>query len=118
MDDSQPLQLIHMLSRQSKLRDFRKDTTAPALFFLSIDRYFCFERPPECDGVNASDTNVILAVFVADPRQSGEGRALSRGGHWPRDRAPPAPTARVSALTGDDRSAGTTTLCPAEQKHK
>jgi hypothetical protein len=47
--------------------------------------------------------DLVLAMLWAAPRQSGEDRALSRGEHWPRDRAPPARKARVSALTGDDR---------------
>jgi hypothetical protein len=55
-----------------------------------------------------------LAALVAAPRQSGDGRALSRGGHWPRDRTPTARKARVSALPGDDHPAGAKTLRPSE----
>ena len=43
----------------------------------------------------------------AAPRPAGEGRALPRGKHWPRGRAPLGRKPRVSAHSGCDRSAGT-----------
>jgi len=72
------------------------------------------EPRPDTDVNVKRGTQLLPAALVAVLRQSGEGRALSRGGHWPRDRAPPARKARVSALPGDDRSAGARTLRPTE----
>ena len=57
---------------------------------------------------------IPLGSTLGGPSPTGEGRALSRGGHWPRDRAPPARKARVSALPGYDRSAGAKTLRPSK----
>jgi len=75
------------------------------------------EPRPDTDVNVKRGTQLLPAALVAVLRQSGEGRALSRGGHWPRDRAPPARKARVSALPGDSRSAGTKTPCPAKTMH-
>jgi hypothetical protein len=61
------------------------------------------QRKPQQHCFPAGVHSVELCPFTGGSSPEGEDRALPRGEHWPRDRAPPGREPRVSALTGDDR---------------